>query len=157
MESVCCAYFVSHTHTHTHYTLHIRRTWAMYCSYVTTYLTAVYCLLPLVFKANELSERVGVSFCRATTDTYCHHSRLRLASRTATFHFPAFWPPFISIISLMSVIIVFQSSHCVITYVESPMNHRCLPASHMIIDGTSTPSLWFPIPKMFSTVCIGMY
>lgn len=71
------------------------------------------CLLPLVLKANEFSVRVGVSFRRACVDTYCGHSRLRPASRIATFNFHAFWPQFISIISLISVIIVLRSSHCV--------------------------------------------
>lgn len=124
----------------------------------------VSCLFPLVLKANEFSERVGVSFCRGCADTYCRHSRLRPASRIATFHFHAFWPQFISIISLISVIIAFRSSHCVtvgiaglLRMLNPSVKHTCIPASHMIIDGTSTLTLWFRIPKTFSAAWICVY
>ena len=37
------------------------------------------------------------------------------------------------------------------------VKHTCIPASHMIIDGTSTLTLWFRIPKMFSAAWICVY
>lgn len=121
-------------------------------------------LLPLVLKANEFSERVVVSLFRACADMYCRHSRLRPASRIAIFHFHTFWPQFISIISLISVIIVFLSSHCVpvgiaglLRLLNPSVKHTCIPTSHMIIDGTSTLTLWFRIPKMFYAAWICVY